>query len=519
MLRAALTLLVAAVMVACPPRGGTCEPGKTVTCYPGPQGTEAVGECRHGTFICSPSGTQPACNGAVTPSAELCDGRDNDCDGEVDEGVTNLCGGCAALPFEPGGSCGVCGTYVCQDKEAVSCQSTLANNCGVCGAPAVPGLGDACTSLAGCRGVLACNPDGGLLPVCSAPSRNNCQVCGAPSVPNLGGACVSADGCSGTVGCSDAGSGVCNAPLPNNCGRCGQPDGPDGDGDGRGDACDNCSLVSNASQADGDGDSVGDVCDNCPAATNSNQQDSDGDGIGDACDNCPFVTSTSQSDGDGDGRGDACDNCPDVANANQEDFDSDGKGDVCDIVISELAAAGPGSVADDELVELYNGGPTAVDLSGWKVQYRSQGGASYLTYATLPAGSSIPARGYFLVATTASGLSADATLGGGGLSATAGHVRLGLPGITSSPADTQAVDTLGYGATAIGAEGNNPAPAVSFNGGESLERKANATSTSATMEGGSDAAAGNHHDTDDNGADFVRRVMRQPQNRSSVPEP
>lgn len=37
---------------------------------------------------------------------------------------------------------------------------------------------------------------------------------------------------------------------------------------------------------DGDGDGIPDQCDNCPGSPNPNQEDSDGDGIGDACNVC-----------------------------------------------------------------------------------------------------------------------------------------------------------------------------------------------------------------------------------------
>ena len=35
----------------------------------------------------------------TTPEAE-CDGQDNDNDGSIDEGATNVCGGCGGLPPE-----------------------------------------------------------------------------------------------------------------------------------------------------------------------------------------------------------------------------------------------------------------------------------------------------------------------------------------------------------------------------------------------------------------------------------
>ena len=66
--------------------------------------------------------------------------------------------------------------------------------------------------------------------------------------------------------------------------------------------------------------------DPCPAAT----FDNDGDGIEEAGDNCPGFVNSSQSDVDADSHGDVCDNCPSVANTLQADLDGDGLGDDCD---------------------------------------------------------------------------------------------------------------------------------------------------------------------------------------------
>jgi hypothetical protein len=57
---------------------------------------------------------------------------------------------------------------------------------------------------------------------------------------------------------------------------------------------------------DRDGDGIPDMCDNCPSVANPDQRDADGDLVGDACDNCVDVPNLAQGDSDGDGRGDAC---------------------------------------------------------------------------------------------------------------------------------------------------------------------------------------------------------------------
>ncbi|QSQ25848.1 lamin tail domain-containing protein [Pyxidicoccus parkwayensis] len=194
------------------------------------------------------------------------------------------------------------------------------------------------------------------------------------------------------------------------------------------------------------------------------------------------------------------------------------------VVISELAARGPGTgtAADnDEFVELYNPTASTVDISGWKIQYRSASGAAYNTGFALPAGSSIAPRGYFLVGSgsyaPAGGAAKDAnwgttlTLGAGG-----GHIRIGTSTLGTTVDDPATVDKLGYG-TAIGAEGSAITTTPATTG--SYERKANANSTAASMETGSDALKGNGQDTDNNAADFVLRTTRQPQNKASAKEP
>ena len=60
-----------------------------IVCYDGPAGTMAVGECRAGVRYCQEGGFDGPCDGEILPVDEMCDNKDNDCDGEVDEGFDN----------------------------------------------------------------------------------------------------------------------------------------------------------------------------------------------------------------------------------------------------------------------------------------------------------------------------------------------------------------------------------------------------------------------------------------------
>lgn len=106
-----------------------CKPGETRPCYSGSDNTEGEGVCRAGKQTCKDGFWDVVCEGEVLPSLEECNGKDDNCDGTIDETFPeqgNVC--------QVAGKFGPCaqGTSMCQDGKLV-CQSTYqpqAEDCG-----------------------------------------------------------------------------------------------------------------------------------------------------------------------------------------------------------------------------------------------------------------------------------------------------------------------------------------------------------------------------------------------------
>ncbi len=136
-----------------------------VSCYPGPAGTLGVGLCRAGTQTCS-GGAFGACTGAVIPTAEVCDARDNDCNGPVDDGI-----GPTSCYTGPPGTLGVglcaAGSQACVGGVPGPCVGQVVPTAEICNGrddncdgrvdEGNPGGGVACgPALGGCVAITAC---------------------------------------------------------------------------------------------------------------------------------------------------------------------------------------------------------------------------------------------------------------------------------------------------------------------------------------------------------------------------
>ena len=98
-----------------------CQPGSTKPCYGGPQGTSGVGSCRAGLQTCLSSQKWGGCVGEVLPATETCNGKDDDCDGTRDEDHPG-----GGKPCVVPGKQGICsaGVGAC-DQGKVSCKQAV----------------------------------------------------------------------------------------------------------------------------------------------------------------------------------------------------------------------------------------------------------------------------------------------------------------------------------------------------------------------------------------------------------
>ncbi len=149
------------------PDGGECVPGNTRLCGEG----ATIGLCRRGMQTCGADGFFGPCMGQVEPTAEQCNGADDDCDSRVDEDLG------LGEPCEGVGVCGP-GVVECRNARDLRCSSDPGGADDASAAEACNGLdddcdgetdedfgaGDACEGRCG-PGTIECDPVGAT--VCS----------------------------------------------------------------------------------------------------------------------------------------------------------------------------------------------------------------------------------------------------------------------------------------------------------------------------------------------------------------
>ena len=193
---------------ACQIENPVCNNGSAQACYSGPSGTLGVGICQAGSQICS-NNVWGSCVGEVLPALEVCDALDNNCDGQVDEGLGMT----------------ICGVGACQNSVN-NCTGGVLNSC----TPGTPTV-ETCDNLDNnCNGTIdEGNPSGGascstgLLGLCAA-GTTQCQIGGLMCVQNVLPAAETCNGldddCNGAIdeamGTTTCGVGACQNTV-NNC--------------------------------------------------------------------------------------------------------------------------------------------------------------------------------------------------------------------------------------------------------------------------------------------------------------
>ena len=197
------------------------DPNLGKPCYPsGADGCNlqtgaCAGQCRLGAWVCTAGAL--VCMGAVTPQLEVCDGKDNDCDGLVDEDFQlqtdpRYCGSCdhACTYAHASGLCsnGQCQMGPCQDGWA-DADHNPSNGCEYACTPDGPEVCDGKDN--DCNG-LTDGDDPGLI----QPTVNFCRQTGECGKGPGGSARFPGDAsfpvCSTTSGASKP-SWICNYPA------------------------------------------------------------------------------------------------------------------------------------------------------------------------------------------------------------------------------------------------------------------------------------------------------------------
>ena len=157
-----------------------------------------------------------------------------------------------------------------------------------------------------------------------------------------------------------------------------------------------------------------------------------------------------------------------------------GGGGSATLVVNEFMTGTTGA-ASNEFVEVANVGTAAADVSGYRLVYRSASGTSDVALATIPAGTTIPAGGYYLFGGSGyAGTPAADQSFSFGLASTGGGLGL-------RNADGTLIDSVGYGSGTTNAF---------------VEGSPAAAPPSVAAPGTSAARLPNGHDTGDNSADF-----------------